>query len=294
MTQASKRKPNRRKSRLTESEEPPKVEARVRFVYWRERFRNGLARHATLLRWTGRAVLLCVLGAGAVAAGRLLEQHVRTAEAFATTEITVDGHSRLTREHVLAVAGLTLGDNVFEQSPEEARAALLEDPWVAEASVARRLPGSYEITLRERRPAAVLALEQPYLVADDGSVFKPLEPGEPADLPVITGVDPERFRLDRELRTSLLVSAVALLHDYRDVGLWRREPIAEIHVEESGGFALYVGEDAALVRLGKRPFRKKLRRFRGILDELRRDRSRPAYVYLDNVRRPDRVTVRLR
>jgi cell division protein FtsQ len=270
------------------------VSLRVRAIHARQAVRVGLARHRTLITWSGRLVLLCALGAGAVAAGRLLEQHVRTAEAFATVEIALAGNERLSRDHVLEVAGLSLGVNVFERSPEEAREALLADPWVADAEVVRRLPGSYRIELRERRPAAVLALERPYLVADDGSVFKQLEPGDPADLPVITGVDPERFRADQELRTSLLVSAVALLHDYRDVGLWRREPIAEIHVEDGGGFTLYVGADAALVRLGERPFRKKLRRFRGILDELRTEKSRPAYVYLDNVRRPDRVTVRLR
>jgi hypothetical protein len=113
-------------------------------------------------------------------------------------------------------------------------------------------------------------------------------------LPIITGVDPEHFRGDLAFRTAVLVNAIALLHDYRDVGLWRREPVAEIHAESDDAFSLYVGKDTMLVRLGERPFRKKLRRLRGILDELRNDAARPAYVYLDNVRRPDRVAVRLR
>ena len=113
-------------------------------------------------------------------------------------------------------------------------------------------------------------------------------------MPIITGVDAEHFRGDLAFRTAVLVNAIALLHDYRDVGLWRREPVAEIHAESDDAFSLYVGKDAMLVRLGERPFRKKLRRLRGILDELRDDATRPAYVYLDNVRRPDRVAVRLR
>ena len=167
-------------------------------------------------------------------------------------------------------------------------------PFIADASVTRRLPGTYRIEVHEQQPAALLQLEALYLVSEEGAVLKRLGPGDPVDLPVITGVDAVQFRADLALRTSLLVNAMALLHDYRDAGLWRREPVAEIHAEGGDGFTLYIGQDAMLVRLGDRPFRKKLHRLRGILDELGSDAARPAYVYLDNVRRPDRVAVRLR
>lgn len=244
--------------------------------------------------WLGRLTVLGAVSAGAVAGGRLLERHVRSAPAFATTTIELSGNERLDRERVLSVAGLALGKNVFEVSPEQARAALIKEPWIADAEVARRLPGSYRIELREQQPAALIALESLHLVSEEATVFKRLEPGDPSDLPVITGIEPAAFRADLALRSSILVSAVALLHDYRDAGLWAREPIAEIHVEPDESFTLYIGKDALQTRLGQRPFAKKLRRLRGILDELKRTRGRPAYIYLDNVRRPDRVAVRLR
>jgi cell division protein FtsQ len=245
------------------------------------------------LRLVSRGVVLVAVTAGAVSAGRLLEQHVRSAKAFATADIQITGLSRLSREQVLAAAGLALGQNVFAVSPEQARAGLTAHAWVADAIVTRRLPASYRIELHEQRATAVLRLEALYLVSEDGTVFKKVEPGDPVDLPLITGVDPAQFRADLGFRTSLLTSAVGLLHDYRDVGLWSREPIAEIHVEPDEGVTLYVGADAMQVRLGQRPFRKKMRRLREILDELRGHAGRPAYVYLDNVRRPDRVAVRL-
>jgi cell division protein FtsQ len=141
---------------------------------------------------------------------------------------------------------------------------------------------------------ALLALDALYLVAEDGTAFKKVEDGDPVDLPVITGVDQVGSGSDRALSNSVLLSAVALLHDYREVGLFRREPIAEIHVEPDAGLSLYIGEDATHVRLGARPYRQKLRRLRGVLDRLEKRHDDPAYVYLDNQRRPDRVTVRLR
>ena len=46
--------------------------------------------------------------------------------------------------------------------------------------------------------------------------------GRGDDLPVITGVDSARFTTDRAYRASLLLEIVALLHDYRGAGLFRR------------------------------------------------------------------------
>jgi cell division protein FtsQ len=141
---------------------------------------------------------------------------------------------------------------------------------------------------------ALLALGDVYLVSEDGAVFKRAGQDDPVDLPVITGVDRQRFTRDRGFRTSVLLEAVALLSDYRGAGLWRREPVDEVHVEPDDGLSLYVGADATYVRLGHGPFRAKLRRLRTVLDELGQRGARAAYVYLDNQRRPDRVTVRIR
>lgn len=241
-----------------------------------------------------RTLIVAVVGVGAVAVGRLVERHVRTSPAFEVRAIELEGHVRTSREELLERAGLAIGRNVFDVSPEEAEARLSAHPWIAEALVTRRLPGSYDIEVRERRAVALLALGEVFLVAEDGAVFKRAEDGDPIDLPVITGVERERFLRDRAFRTSILLEAVALLHDYRGAGLARREPIGELHVERDDGLSLYVGDDATYVRLGHGPFRPKLRRLRTVLDELGRRGARAEYVYLDNERRPDRVTVRVR
>jgi cell division protein FtsQ len=286
-------RPNRRLARA-EPKLRRKVPFRTRLLVWQARARIRFERVRGPLTFVLRAALLASVTAGAVAGGRLLEQYVRKAPAFATKEVRVSGISRLTHDEVLAAAGLALGKNVFDVSPEQARARLQHNPWVAEVHVTRKLPGTYVIELTEQQPALVLQLESLYLVSEEGSVLKPLSPADKVDLPLMTGVDPAEFRRDLGFRSSLLVNAVALLHDYRDVGLWRREALSEIHVEPGHGLSLYVGEQPMLVRLGERPYRKKLRRLRQILDELKGDAARPAYVYLDNVRRADRVAVRLR
>jgi cell division protein FtsQ len=292
---------NDEKKRNEHSDVAPTISLRVRMIEARASARRLWFRVRRPIVFVGRLLLVLALLAAAVAVGRLVERHVRTSPAFATKEIGIVGLERLERDAVLGAAGLSLGQNVFDVAPEEAETALRSHPWIADARVTRRLPGSFDVVVREHHPVAVLSIlavdDSPtrlYLVAEDGTVFKEVEPGDPVDLPVVTGLDHATFTSDAAFRASIVLEVVALLHDYRGAGLHRREPIHEIHVESDDGLSLYVGTDAMYVRLGRGPYRQKLSRLRRVLDRLRREEARAAYVYLDNVRRPDRVTVRLR
>src|SRR5688500_11080954 len=112
------RQNRRRSSQQTASAEPaPKPSWRTRLIFERERFMRHYAKVATPIAHAGRLAVLCAVASGAVAAGRLVEQHVRRAEAFATTTIELSGTQRLSRDQVLAAAGLAVGRNVFEVSP---------------------------------------------------------------------------------------------------------------------------------------------------------------------------------
>lgn len=228
------------------------------------------ARLETPLRTAGRALVVLACVAGSVAVARLVERHVRTSPAFATREIRIEGRARLTEREVLEASGLALGRNAFETGPEQAADRLRDHPWIASAHVERRLPGNFVVKLRERRAVGGEALSLD--AGDDGQ---------------IDGI------ADRAWRTSLLLEVVALLHAYREAGLQRSTPVGEVHVEPDGGLSLYVGGDALHARLGRAPFREKLSRLRRVLDRLAQDKQEAAYVYLDNVRHPDRVTVRL-
>ncbi len=242
----------------------------------------------------GRAVLALSLAIGSLALARVLERWARHAPELALRTITVDGEERLSEAEVLGAASVALGDNVFARSEGEIQEALLGHPWIGEARVERRLPGTLRITIRERIPAAILELEEPFLVSDEGAVFKTLEPGDPVDLPVITGIDRDRFFAERAFRTQILTSIVGLLAEWHALGMDRREPIGEVHVEPDDALTLFVGDDGTEVRLGAGPYRGKIERLRRVIDELGSRHARPLYVYLDNLRRPDRVTVRVR
>ncbi len=229
---------------------------------------------------------------GAIALGRLIRDFALTAEAFAIDTITLDGNERIEDDDILSRTGITLGTNVFERSALEIERDLVNHPWIASATVRRQLPAQFSIEVTEHQPVAIVALRDSlYLIGEDASVFKQVEPGDPVDFPILSGADADRFTRDRAYRTGLLTDFVGLLHDLRAAGLWRREPLQQLTVDSSERFTAYLGEDGLEVSLGRGPFLAKLQRLRRVLSRL--GDERPLYVRLDNDRRPGRVIVRL-
>ena len=290
--EASKRSQNRRRPTPKKPKEAKRSwrerweSARQGVGGWAVRYREGVRR--------GGRVLVAIAGLAALAwVGQQTLLYAQSADAFAIREIDIEGNVQMEDIAVRRAAGLQLGSNIFEVSAENARNHLMQHPWVQDAKVVRRLPGRVRIEVVERKPVALVALDQLYLVSEEGAVFKRLGVDDPANLPVITGIASEQFYDDLDYRTEVLLGSMALLHDYEGAGLAKREPVSEIHFDGANGIELFVGADGMNVRLGNRQHRQKLRRFRQVLDRLEREKTRPSYVYLDNVRSPERVTVRL-
>jgi len=271
----------------------PKRSWRERAVGVRENVGGWVIRWRGSIRRAGQVALFGLALAALAWLGDRAVQYAHSADAFAIGEIIIEGNHQLEDIDVRRAARLRIGSNIFEVSSEGTRNHLLQHPWIEEATVVRKLPGRVRIEIVERRPVALVALDQLYLVSDEGAVFKRLGVDDPVDLPVITGIASERFYDDFDYRTAILLRSMALLQDYEGAGLAKREPVSEIHFEGASGIEIFVGNDGMNVRLGNGQHRQKLRRLRQVLERLEREKTRPSYVYLDNVRSPERVTVRL-
>jgi cell division protein FtsQ len=266
---------------------PPLLDRATR----RGRLEAWLVRGATL---TARGVLVALVVAAAVYLGQALENFVRTSPAFSLEEIVVRGASRLSEAEIIEASGVVRGENVFKWPPEEVEARLSSHPWIGKASVKRRLPGRFDIEVREHAPRALLVLDSLFLVSREGAVFKEVAPGETFDLPVVTLEDDDVIRASRERRAALLTEVAALLHDVEAVEPSWSATLAEVHVHRDGAFTLRFGEEGTEVRLGRGDLEGKLARLRRVFERLDRAGLEATRVYADNERRPDRVTVELR
>jgi cell division protein FtsQ len=222
-------------------------------------------------------------------------RYVRTSPRFGVTEIVTAGGKRRGPDEIALAAGVQRGQNIFAIDLEKARARLAADPWIETAEVTRQLPGMISIRVTEREAAGIVAMnEGTYLVTRDGLIIKRVEPGDPVDFHVVTGVPLQMLVDDRDGATRTIRGALDLASDYDHSPLAQRSPMQEVHVEPTGDLTLVIGKTGVVLRLGAAPYRKKLEQATRIFGELDRRGAKPEMVMLDDEARPDRVVVRMR
>jgi len=237
---------------------------------------------------------IAVVVSSAVGVAWAARRHVVTSPRFAVSEIDVVGNERRPAETLVAETGVAVGANVFALDLDAARARLLADPWIADAALARRLPGTILVQVTERKPAAMVSLGDVYLATAEGEPFKKLEPGDPIDLPLVTGLRAESLTDDRAGTMRTIRRATDLAAEYDHGALARRSALQEVHVEPDGTFTLVVGRSAIQLVLGVPPFRRKLDQAARVVAELDRRGAKADTIMLDNDAKPERVVVRMR
>jgi cell division protein FtsQ len=141
------------------------------------------------------------------------------AAGFAIATVAVSGEKHLSREEILAAAGVTPRSSLLFFDVADARVRLLTNPWIAEATVQKLLPDRLVISISER---AAFALWQKGgrvgVIAADGTVLEPSVLPRYAGLPFVVGSGAEtrareflalldaRPALRADVRASVLVA----------------------------------------------------------------------------------------
>jgi cell division protein FtsQ len=198
-----------------------------RFARWLDRVAERMARlprHAGLA-----AAILIVAGSafyGAVRgeqAGKVVDflKDVRdmaaNAVGFNIAAVALTGQKHLSREEILATAGVTGRASLLFFDVADARARLLTNPWIAEATVQKLLPDRLVITISEREAFALWQKAgRVGVIAGDGTVLEPYVLRRYIGLPLVVGAGAETrakeflAMLDRrpELRASVRASVL--------------------------------------------------------------------------------------
>lgn len=214
--------------------------------------------------------------AAAVAALRDARDAGANAAGFRIVSIVLAGNHHVTREEILATAGITGTTSLPFLDVEQTRERLEANPWIANASVLKLYPGELQIGIKEREAFALWQKDgQVSVIADDGTVLEPYVAPRLIRLPLVVGRGAETRAkeflalLDRHPAMRDFVRASVLVGERR----WnlRLKNGIDVLLPESGAAA-------ALKRLVALEREKNL---------ITRD------ILAVDLRLPDRVTVRL-
>jgi cell division protein FtsQ len=160
---------------------------------------SRLPRHAGLV--AAIVVIAAGAGYGAVSsgqAGRMIDlfKDVRdmgaNAVGFNIAAVAISGERHLSREEILATAGVNGHASLLFFDVADARARLLTNPWIAEATVQKLLPDRLVISITEREAFALWQKAgRVGVIAGDGTVLEPYILRRYASLPLVVGLGAE-------------------------------------------------------------------------------------------------------
>jgi cell division protein FtsQ len=198
-----------------------------RFARALDRVADGLSR---LPRHTGLVATIVLIvastgygAAGSGQAGKIvnffkdIRDRAATAAGFPIATVAIAGEKHLSREEIVAAAGVTARSSLLFFDVADARTRLLTNPWIAEATVQKLLPDRLVISISERAAFALWQKEgRVGVIAGDGTVLEPSVLARYASLPLVVGAGAETRAseflalLDRrpELRTNVRASVL--------------------------------------------------------------------------------------
>ena len=110
------------------------------------------------------------------------------AAGFRITSIALAGNNHVSREEVLATAGISGITSLLFLDVGEARERLKTNPWISDATVLKLYPGELQIGIKEREAFALWQKEgRVSVIADDGTVLEPYVAPQLLRLPLVVG-----------------------------------------------------------------------------------------------------------
>ncbi len=194
---------------------------------------------------------------------------------FCVRDIQVTGNRRLSQATVLTIAGIDSQTNILALNLTTARKRLLAEPWIADATVSRKIPSGITIAIREEHPLARLEMGdgQAFLFNLDGRVFKRAVGTDGARLPRIQGLCPADLPVHGKPDSEVFRSVMTLLRMARE----KDSPLAypglrRIQMDREIGATAHMGENDRAVKLGFGLYREKCAALRYLMARMKRDR----------------------
>ncbi|WP_409228366.1 cell division protein FtsQ/DivIB [Gudongella sp. SC589] len=123
-----------------------------------------------------------------VIAGVLIFWSLRTSLLDIKT-ITVEGTSILSSQEIMEASGVVVGENIIKANIGSGEKKVTELPYIETADIKRKLPGTVNIKVQERRPYLQFAYNYSYAIVDPEGVLLEYSIRRNNDIPLVKGLD---------------------------------------------------------------------------------------------------------
>ncbi len=160
------------------------------------------------LNWIMLVAGLSILSLASIFAYDLVTQ----SSFFAIKQINISGNNRVGADEIISFSKLDQPGNLFKLNTGSLEKKIASHPWIASATVNRRISFALDIKVVEQKALAIVKIENiaDIIINTQGQPFKEYHPGEDhlESLPVITGLDLTRagsqFLFDGDLFNAVM------------------------------------------------------------------------------------------
>jgi len=195
-------------------------------------------------------------------------------------KIQVEGCVHQTPAEILDIAGIHPQINLLSLDLKDICHQLENSPWIDKAQVKRTFPDQLYISISERKPEALINLNQLHLVDGRGVIFKKVERQEGQGLPILTGISWENLMRQNKKHTMLIGEALSLINLFEQQGIPVSE-ISEINIDHVLGLTVFTTNNKLQIKMGFAPFEKKCSRLYAIMEDLKSKYLIPQTIDLD-------------
>jgi cell division protein FtsQ len=183
--------------------------------------------------------------------------------------ISVTGNQRVSTSEIEALLDGLKGDNLLATDLDGWRARLLASPWVADATLRRRLPATVEVEIRERRPLGLARIgHELHLVDGTGTIDEFGPRYSDLDLPIIDGLVLDAASPKPRIDHARAQTVGRLMADLRTRPALARR-VSQIDVSDAHDVHVILDGDSAVVRLGEAQFAERLQTYADLQATLR-------------------------
>lgn len=119
---------------------------------------------------------------------------------FNIKQIEVTGNSRLSENKIISISSLNIDTNIFRFSKHDVKKSLLENAYIEDVKISRKLPSTVTIEIKERIPSYMLQFTDSYVYINNQGYMLEIS-NEKLEVPVIVGftTDLNTFKVGNRL-----------------------------------------------------------------------------------------------
>lgn len=174
-----------------------------------------------------------------------------TSPTFTINKIVVNGNSQLSKEKVIEMSELKIGDNIFKQIGIVTKVKLKQHGYIEDATISKKYPDTVEINVTERKRQYQIKTESETYIYIDEQGYLLEKSNEKIDVPTIIGMEITENDVEKQKRLDendldKMENVLQIKEQCKRIGI--ADKITEIQVKNE--YILILGNEHITINLG--------------------------------------------